>query len=103
MNKNKVAELIYRLSLSSIPPSVQEQVLGQVEQLSAAEIEALLVILQNLGKVEGDYVQAAERFHEFFLQIVTEPTPNIYLQQVHYLRNIERKGWIWLQQTNRCV
>ena len=70
MDNTKIAKLIYKLSLSGLPPFVQDSVINNLEKLSDQDIDKILLALDNLSKREDDYYKAANRYTEFFSSLV---------------------------------
>ena len=69
MNKQKTTELILKLSLSGIPPSLQEHILNHLDQLSDDDATGLISILDGISDLEGDYLAAGEKYVEFYAKL----------------------------------
>lgn len=66
MNEKKISELVLKLSTSSIPPSLQEYILSNLDKLQDENVVAIIVILDGLAECESDYLAKAEKFVEFY-------------------------------------
>lgn len=69
MDKQKTTELILKLSLSGIPPSLQEHILNHLDQFSDEDATGLISILDSMTDLEGDYLAAGEKYVEFYSKL----------------------------------
>ncbi len=69
MNKQKTTELILKLSLSGIPPSLQEHILNHLDQFSDDDVTGLISILDSISDLQGDYLAAGEKYVEFYAKL----------------------------------
>jgi hypothetical protein len=61
-----VKELIVKLSLSAIPPIFQEEVINKLADLSDADLEKMISILDRLSRQETDYAKTVDNYLEFY-------------------------------------
>ena len=66
MDKKKITELILKLSLSTIPPSLQEEILNNLDKFSNSDIDDLIIILEMISDQEENYLDAGEKYVEFY-------------------------------------
>jgi hypothetical protein len=66
MNQRKITELILKLSLSTIPPSLQEYILSNLDKFSEEDVSGLITILDSISEFEENYLFAGEKYVEFY-------------------------------------
>ena len=66
MNQKNITELILKMSLSTIPPSLQEHILSNLDKLQDEDIGDLIVVLDSISAYEEKYLVAGERYVEFY-------------------------------------
>jgi len=69
MDDKKISELVLKLSLSGIPPSLQEYILSNLDKLQDENIDSIITILNQLAQCEGDYLAKAEKLVEFYQKL----------------------------------
>ncbi len=70
--KNKIAELIFKLSLSGLPPSFQEYVISSLDQLSDSRINSFIEVLDEFSEKEVNYLKSAEKYKKFLGSVSDE-------------------------------
>ncbi len=69
MNKSKTSELILKLSLSGMPPSLQEYIISNIDKLQENNLDELIAILDGLAEAENDYLKKAEKYLDFYKKL----------------------------------
>ncbi len=72
--KKLTAEIIYKLTLSNIPPSFQEFIINNLHKAEPKKLEQIIKILDDLSKKQIDYIKAREEFKKIYkdLDIITK-------------------------------
>ncbi|MDA3815052.1 MAG: hypothetical protein PF549_01645 [Patescibacteria group bacterium] len=70
--KNKIAELIYKLSLSGLPPSFQDCIISNISQLNDSRVKSFIEVLDELSEKEVCYLKSAEKYKKFLSSISDE-------------------------------
>lgn len=69
MDQQKTTELILKLSLSGLPPTLQEHILNHLDQFSDEDLDGLIKILDSISDLEGNYLEAGEKYVEFYAKL----------------------------------
>ncbi len=69
MDQNKISELVLKLSLSGIPPSLQEYILSNLDKLQEQNVAGMISALDDLAECEGNYMAKAEKYVEFYQKL----------------------------------
>jgi len=59
-------ELIVALSLSTILPIYQEEIINKISSFSVEELEKMIFILDRLSQKESDYLTMVDNYLEFY-------------------------------------
>jgi len=66
MNEKKLKELILKLSLSDVPPTIQEYILNNIDILSDDILDKLISTLNLMSKASSNYYLATQQYIEFY-------------------------------------
>jgi hypothetical protein len=79
-SQNKITELVLKLSLSGLPPSFQEYVLSHLDKLDEANLSFITKALDKLAEKEGEYLEATEKYKEFYQHLSAEIKEKLKLE-----------------------
>lgn len=84
---DKIREVIVRLSLSGLPPTLQEGVISRVGDLSVSQLDEILAALTAFDQTQEQYLGQIDRFNKFFQSL----TQQVELKQREELSKIEQE------------
>ncbi len=64
-----VEDLIVKLSFSSLPPFVQEQVISNISNISDEDLLKIIQIIDNLGDKETEYLEQTDKYINFYKEL----------------------------------
>jgi len=78
--QNKISQLILKLSLSGLPPSFQEYAISNLDKLDEVNLDFIIKILDELATAENKYLEAAEKYQQFYSQLSEEIRQKLQLE-----------------------
>lgn len=70
-NEMETAAVIMKLSMSGLPPFLQEMILDNIHKLPPESIGDLTEILDSISKTETDYYKSIDELKDYYQKLAT--------------------------------
>jgi len=70
-NEKDTAAVIMKLSMSGLPPFLQEMILDNLHKLPPDSIDDLTAILDSINKTETDYYESIDKLKDYYQKLTT--------------------------------
>jgi len=64
-----IEELVVKLTLSALPPFIQEELLNNVAKISDGDLVKIITMLDDLSTKEMDYLTKADKYLNFYQEL----------------------------------